>query len=225
MSIGLQMTLWLMGGYLVGSIPFGYLAGRVRGVDIRQLGSGNIGATNVGRVLGRSWGVVVLVLDVLKGLVPTVLAGRMLQDWATAREASALVCNLMWVLVGASCIIGHTYSAFLRFTGGKGVATSLGVMLGIYPVLTVASLVCLVVWIVATVRTGYVSVGSMVAAGALPVSATVCAAWGGYDELWSSVPMIGFALFAAVLVVYRHRANLARLREGTERRVSEGAGS
>ncbi|MCB9849460.1 MAG: glycerol-3-phosphate 1-O-acyltransferase PlsY [Phycisphaerales bacterium] len=205
--------------YLIGSIPFGLVVGRCHGIDVRTAGSGNIGATNVGRLLGRKWGILVFVLDVLKGLVPTFVAGRFIADGFGQWGWSATAANVGWLLCGVCCILGHNFPIYLRFRGGKGVATSLGVLLGVYPYLTVAGLLAAVIWAVVTLTTRYVSLGSIVAAGALPVIVVVSAWLRGGDALKANLPMVGFALLACALVIYRHRGNLARLRAGTENKI------
>ena len=217
-------VVWVLAGYLCGAIPFGLLVGRVRGIDVRVHGSGNIGATNVGRVLGSGYGVLVFVLDLLKGLGPVVLAGQWLSAGTSAAQATMPGARgaLCWVMVAAACILGHMFPVYLKFKGGKGVATSLGVLLGIYPYFTVPALIAFGLWIVLTGITRYVSVGSMAAAVAFPVVFALAArirseAWGTLGQLW---PMYGFAIVAAALVVYRHRGNLQRLLAGTESKIS-----
>lgn len=187
--------LLCVGAFLLGSIPFGFLAGRLRGVDIRKHGSGNIGATNVMRELGVVPGVAVLLLDVLKGLIPVLLARRWeLDAW--------------WVMgAGLLAITGHTFSPFLAFRGGKGIATSLGVLLGLSPVVAAASL-GLFLW--AAWLTRYVSLGSLVAA---PTQALL------FWLLPHPLPYRLLGLLAALFVIAKHRGNIERLRSGTEPRV------
>lgn len=211
-------------GYLCGALPFGLLVGKLKGVDIRTRGSGNIGATNVGRVLGRPWGFLVFALDLLKGLVPTALAGSVIgaRFGADPMPASAY---LLWVAVAVACVLGHMFPVYLRFRGGKGVATSVGALLGVYPFFTVAGVVVLVLWVVLTLLTRYISVASMVAAGAFPVVFALIAylqrdVWGRADHLW---PFHVFGIIVAVLVILRHRANLRRLLAGVEPRIGRSA--
>ena len=211
----------IVGGYLVGSVPFGLLAGRMKGVDVRKQGSGNIGATNVGRVLGARYGIAVFVLDLLKGLVPVAIAGQLLDGQAAG--ASGDVTRLwLWLGTAGACIFGHIFPVYLRFKGGKGVATSLGVILGIYPYFTWPGLVAFGLWIVVTGATRYVSVGSVVAAAAFPVTFAVFVGrgtWGPAGGLW---PLYVFAVTVGILVIYRHRGNLRRLRQGLEPQISLG---
>lgn len=193
---------WLLGAYLVGAIPTSYLVVRaVKGQDLRTLGSGNLGATNLYRQLGWRYAVPVGLFDMAKGAVPVLLA----RQWAGAGTATALA-------IGAAAVIGHVYSVFVGFRGGKGVATGAGVVLGLAPWAFLASLV---VWAVVVRLTGYVSLGSVL--GALVFPAVV---WLAHPDqrgvLWMHLVLAG-------LIVFLHRANLRRLREGTEHRFGHAA--
>lgn len=213
----------MVGGYLVGAIPFGLLVGRLKGVDIRRHGSGNIGATNVGRVLGRGYGIAVFALDTLKGLLPVALAGYALSRSAGAAPGAAV--HLLWVGVATACILGHMFPVYLGFKGGKGVATSLGALLGIYPYFTWPGLLAFALWLVVTGTSRYVSVGSVTAAAAFPIMFAVLDRsgwWGAAGGLW---PLHVFAVTVAILVIYRHRSNLRRLAEGTESRIGSSGAS
>jgi glycerol-3-phosphate acyltransferase PlsY len=188
-----------VGGFLSGSLPFGYFAGRMRGMDIREHGSGNIGATNVIRVLGKGVGIPVFVLDLLKGLVPVlVMKGLGAESW-------------VWVLTGMCAILGHMFTPWLGFKGGKGVATAAGVLLGIEPL---SMLVGLGVWLVFYFGTRYVSLASMMAG--VGVAGTMAVQMGRSGE-WDGV-LLGFGVALALLVILRHRANIGRLIAGTEPR-------
>lgn len=221
MPFWIQMILTYAGCYLVGGIPFGYFAGLTRGIDIRTVGSGNTGATNVGRLMGGRWAFVVFLCDALKGFVPTLMVGFQLADHASEFAISGAVVQIAWLGAGLSCILGHSLPVYLRFRGGKGVATSLGVILGIYPYMSLAGVMALLVWGVVLLLTRVVSLASMVAAIALPVAVTVCMFWHGYAEVAANLPMIAFAILVAALVLYRHRANITRLRAGQEARIGE----
>jgi glycerol-3-phosphate acyltransferase PlsY len=190
-------ALVVVGGYLLGSIPFGYVLPRlVRGDDIRRHGSGNVGASNVWRVYGRSLGIPVAVLDVAKGFVPALVGLELGGDW-------------VGVLAGAAAMVGHARPVFLGFSkGGKMVATAGGVALALAPL---AALACMVVWVVTVAALRYASVASMVTACALPF---LCLAFGA---AW---PVVGFAAIAALGVVALHRHNVRRLLAGTEPRFS-----
>jgi acyl phosphate:glycerol-3-phosphate acyltransferase len=216
-------VLLVLAAALSGSIPFGYLIGRARGIDIRQHGSKNIGATNVGRVLGRPLGVACFVLDLAKGLLPTLGAGWVL---GVLGDVSPDVrAGWWWMGVMAGCVLGHMFSPWVGFKGGKGVATGFGALLGIFPVLTVPAVVVLFVWLMSVKITRYVGLSSCVAAVALPVSVgllPVVLGWGvGEDGRWVLWPQLVVGLVLASLVVYRHRGNLARTWAGTEFRVGE----
>ncbi|HUZ84784.1 MAG TPA: glycerol-3-phosphate 1-O-acyltransferase PlsY [Gaiellales bacterium] len=182
-------------GYLLGAVPFGYLAGRARGVDLRREGSGNTGGTNAIRVLGARWGVPALILDVAKGSA-AVLA---------AEQAGGLG---LAVLAGTAAVLGHTFPVFLGFGGGKGVATAAGATLALLPWLTLA---LLAVWIVMVLLTRYVSVASITIAVGLVVGVFAL------PQPWS---VRGYGAFASGMVLWRHRGNVARLRAGTEHRVN-----
>ena len=188
-------ALVIVGGYLLGSMPFGYwLVRLLRGEDVRQRGSGNIGATNVWRVYGRGYGVPVMLLDVAKGFVPA-LVGVLVSG------------DLLGVLAGGAAMAGHWRPLFLRFQrGGKTVATAGGVFWAVAPLVAVAGIV---LWGGVFLLLRYASVASMVAAIALPL-----VAW-ALGEPW---PVILFAALAATAVLVLHRANIRRLREGTESR-------
>ena len=219
-----QAVAVVVAAYLCGSIPFGLLIGWARGVDVRTQGSGNIGATNVGRVLGRPYGLAAFGLDLLKGFVPVWLAGH----WLAGRAGVGPLAAgdfLIWMAVAAACIVGHVFPVYLRFKGGKGVATSLGVLLGIWPYFTLPGLVALGLWIVVTGATRYVSVGSIVAAGAFPVlfaaaAHLACGRWGASEHLW---PLYTFSVILSFLVIYRHGSNIKRLLAGTESKIGRSS--
>jgi glycerol-3-phosphate acyltransferase PlsY len=221
-------TLGILGSYLAGSVPFGLLIGLARGIDIREHGSKNIGATNAGRVLGRRWGVLCFALDVLKGAAPVLLAG-----WATGavhRSPRSAEESWLWIACAVAAVLGHMHSVFLRFTGGKGVATGFGVMLGLWGAMTGPALVALAAWALCARLTRYVSVSSVVAAATLPISVAILAArrappgsrpLAHVREAW---PFLVMSVALAGLVIWKHRANLARLRAGTEPRIGARAG-
>jgi glycerol-3-phosphate acyltransferase PlsY len=190
-------VLIVVGAYLLGSIPFGYVLPRlVRGEDVRTRGSGNVGASNVWRVYGRSLGVPVALLDVAKGFVPALVGLEVGGDW-------------VGVLAGAAAMIGHARPVFLGFgKGGKMVATAGGVAFALAPLVAA---ICLVLWLVVFALFRYASLASIVTASALPL---LCLAFG------SSWPVVGFTALAAVGVVVLHRHNLRRLLAGTEPRFS-----
>lgn len=196
----------LVGAYFLGSIPVGYLVARAKGIDIMSRGSGNIGATNVMRELGRTAGLIVFVLDALKGYIPAAVAHYAFErpDWLGSSQEFAFIA-------GAFAILGHCLSPFLGFKGGKGVATSLGVIIGTSPLLagTIFGIFLLML-----LFTRYVSLSSIVAVTALPILGWV------YKD---PATLIGAYIALMLLVIYRHRSNIERLRNGTERKFTFGS--
>ena len=195
-NIGLTTAV----AFLLGSIPTGYLVARAKGVDIRQHGSGNIGATNVFRTLGKPLGILVFFLDALKGFAAV---------WLAARFGGPSA----WppILAAVAAIAGHNYTPWLGFKGGKGIATSAGVLIALMPwaVLAIA-----VVWFGVFFATRYVSLASICASAALPVA--VGALW--FYGCGGSGPLLGFSVLIAALAIWRHRSNIGRLMAGTEHR-------
>lgn len=208
------MTLWLLffSAYLLGAIPSAYIAGKaLRGLDIRQHGSGNVGATNVFRVLGKGPGVIVLLADILKGFAASAWLPRLSQG-GEALPAWA-PCAF-----GVVAVLGHSYTCFLRFKGGKGAATSAGVIFGLAPM---ASLVIVVAFLTFTAATRMVSVGSLASATVLTPAVLYfheTAATAGQSPLQG--PVLWLALTLSILVWIRHAANLRRIAAGTEPRFS-----
>ncbi len=212
---------WLIlsgGAYLIGAIPFGLILGLLRGVDIRQHGSGNIGATNAGRVLGKSWGHACLVLDILKGLGPTLAA----RAWLGAATESS-VGMLAWISVGLAAVLGHLFPVYLGFRGGKGVATTIGVALAIFPVYTASITVALIGYALFRFGTGYVSAGSLALATLFPLAVAAYVGWSGrrFADCW---PLLAVALLLGMLIIVRHRANIVRLWQGRESRADHASG-
>jgi glycerol-3-phosphate acyltransferase PlsY len=196
---------WLIASYLLGAVPTSYLAARLfRGIDLREHGSRNLGATNLYRVLGWRYAVPVGLLDAAKGLVPVlVFAPRV-----SSSELFALICGLV-------AVVGHVFSVFVGFKGGKGVATAAGVMLGLTPA---ALGVAVLVWAALVYLTGYVSVGSIAAAAIFPLAVYVLEPPDQPAMLWLDVAV-------AAAIVWLHRANIQRLLRGTENRFGRHAAS
>jgi glycerol-3-phosphate acyltransferase PlsY len=210
----------IVGAYLVGSVPFGVLIGKARGIDIRTLGSKNIGATNVGRVLGKKLGLTCFALDLLKGAGPVLIAGLLAGTLGHPPEELTAAQMWLWLAVAAASILGHMASLFLRFAGGKGVATSFGAMLAMWPLLTLPALAALVVWYAMLRIFRYVSLASIAAAISLPLWYLVSLVPSSGRQVVPSIvdgapPLIVTTLLAA-FVVFRHRANIARLTRGEE---------
>lgn len=206
----IENILYIVAAYLIGSIPFGYLAGRLNGVDLREHGSHNIGATNAVRVLGKKWGIPVFICDFLKGFLPLLFVKEQLGGTVELFEAD----QMGWLLgVLAALILGHTYTCFLGFKGGKGVATTAGCLFALsLPI----GLAVLVTWVVGMVITRYVSLSSMLAAVAM-VTAAVQVFWLEDGDFATADAMVITLLFlVCVLVVFKHRSNITRLCNGTE---------
>ena len=195
--------------YLLGSIPSGYIAGRIGGIDVRKVGSGNVGATNVTRVLGKQFGYPVFIVDFAKGLVAVAVAEVIAKD----AQSTPKFVDLCTTLAAIFSVIGHSYPIWLGFKGGKGVATSLGSLFGLN---WVAATVGCVVWIVAFQATRYVSLSSIAAALALPVTVATMM----FLKQLQTPILLYFVLCLATIIVLRHRSNLSRLLKGTEPRFA-----
>ncbi|MFL5495729.1 MAG: glycerol-3-phosphate 1-O-acyltransferase PlsY [Gemmatimonadales bacterium] len=194
---------WLLASYLLGAVPTSYLAGRLlRGIDLREHGSKNLGATNLYRVLGWRVAVPVGLFDMAKGLVPVLLFAPQV----SGSQTFALVCGL-------TAVLGHVFSIFVGFKGGKGVATAAGVMLGLTPA---ALLIALGVWVAVVALTGYVSLGSILAAAVFPILVRLVDPPEQPEILWLDVA-------AAAGIIWLHRANIGRLLRGTENRFGRRA--
>jgi len=200
MDARIQILLWVAGAYLVGGVPFGFLIGKMRGVDIRTAGSKNIGATNVYRVVGPKWGFLAFACDFLKGFLPVFAALRVFGAGSDVPVA-----------VGLACVVGHTLTPYMKFKGGKGVATAFGMLMALIPALTGAAflLFVVVVWL-----SHYISLGSCLAALFLGVM------------IWVPTPLAKANLslqvvmtLLAVFVIWKHRSNIARLKAGTENKI------
>jgi len=209
MTLTLVIGSVLISAYLLGSIPFGYAIARSRGVNILQQGSGNIGATNVGRVLGKKWGILVFLLDFAKGALPVLLAKQL----RFAEVEEFLWPNTLPVLAGIATFLGHLFPVYLGFRGGKGVATGAGVIAILVPPWTLAALAS---WGLTLWWSRYVSLASLVAAVVLltlQLTAT--------PQPWSPENRVIslFCLVATLLVFLRHGSNIQRLLRGTENRL------
>ena len=195
--------------YFLGSIPSGYIAGRIAGVDVRKVGSGNVGATNVTRVLGKRFGYPVFVVDFAKGLASVAVAVMI----AKAAQSTPKVVDLCGAVAAIFSVIGHSYPIWLGFKGGKGVATSLGSLFGLH---WISAAIVGVVWIVAFQLTRYVSLSSIIAAIALPVTVATML----FLKQLQTPVLLYFTLCLAAIIVLRHRSNLSRLLKGTEPRFA-----
>ena len=199
----------LIGSYLLGSLPSGYLAGRLVGIDIRKAGSGNVGATNVVRVVGKRYGYPVFALDFLKGFGAVLISMLM----APGRPPEWNSPEIFGILAAMSSVLGHLYPPWLKFKGGKGVATSAGALLALTPV---ATLIGLAIWIIVFWLTRYVSLASITAAVVLPI---VILVFSSQDQN-KGKPLFYASACVAAVVILRHRSNLSRLMRGTEPRFT-----
>ena len=209
-----SLPVWLVlaGSYLLGSIPFGLLIGKAYGVDIREQGSGNIGATNLGRALGKRWAVAAFLLDFSKGILSTLAAA-----WVAVQDSDEAL--YLGILAGTAAILGHTFPLYLRFRGGKGVATTLGVITGVAPPATVLAGI---VWLGVYLKTRTVSISSLATGATLPLGI-----WGSellyqqtnftllYQQTDFTARLV-FSIAIAALIFLRHRTNIVRILKGEE---------
>lgn len=231
--------LWFLPllSFLIGSIPFGLLLGKTKGIDIREHGSGNIGSTNVFRTLGKKSGIICLILDLLKGFLPVFLTINLCRIEGTnpllgvefltnlstpLPKPEQFFVQSIQVLTALAAILGHNYSPWINFKGGKGIATTGGALLALMPA---AVVILVLIFIVVTRITKYVSLGSIATGIALPIITGL----GSYYHIqkgdipqgaWNK-PLFIFSVVAGVLAVWKHRTNIARLRAGTEHRIGQ----
>lgn len=209
----MKYVLLIIGSYLIGSIPFGLIIAKAYGKDLRAIGSGNIGATNLSRALGRNWGYICFLLDVLKGFIPMLVADNIVSDELGMAE--------WFICLGTGCaaILGHVYPIFAGFKGGKGVATSFGVAMGLWPYYTISATAALIVWAAVVLISHYISLASIVAALVFPITLIAAIAikpeW-NFLQLW---PLLIVAVAIPILVIIKHKKNISRLIAGTENKV------
>jgi len=209
----MSSVVLIISAYLLGSVPFGFIIGKAHGRDIRSVGSGNIGATNLSRALGKKWGYLCFCLDMLKGLIPMSAAMRFCSSQPSVAELS------LSLAIGFAAVLGHVFPVYLKFKGGKGIATSFGVALGLWPYYTLSAGFAFVVWAAVVLVWRYVSLASIAASVAFPVSlifAILLRAGWDFTNLW---PLLTAAVAIPVLVIFRHRANIKRIIAGTEGKV------
>ena len=197
------LSVWLLGAYLIGGIPFGFLIGKLRGIDVRTVGSKNIGATNVFRTVGKKWGLLAFFCDVMKGLVPTLVAKMLYAETMPA----------MPILVGITCVAGHMLTPYMKFKGGKGVATAFGALIALMPA-TVGMAFALFAIVFACSH--YISLGSCAAATSLAVMVWIpFLDHAGYNDL----PLCILVTLIAAFIVWKHRSNIGRLVRGEENKI------
>jgi len=238
------MQLWFcpLLGFLLGSIPFGLLIAKAKGIDIRAHGSGNIGATNVLRVVGKKYGILCFLLDVFKGFVPVAIATNLIQLTGHVPTVplpfldhfarhygpdQQLLAQTMHVVTALAAILGHNYSPWAGFKGGKGIATSAGVLFGLMPL---AIILLLLLWALVFRLTRYVSLASICAAAMFPVLCHIGARFHHVNNdkslptLWEAgtwnKPLFVFSLVISTMAILKHRANIKRLIQGTESRFT-----
>ena len=208
----------LLIAYVMGSIPFGLIIAKAHHIDLRKQGSGNIGATNVTRTLGKKWGYLCFALDVLKGTLPTLFFMLLAKDQLIQDGMTDRVFLWIWLAVGCMTVVGHIFPIFAKFKGGKGVATSFGVGLGLWPYFTGCAALCFITWAICVLTTRIVSLSSIIAAILFPVylilAISLISSW-QFATLW---PLLVIALAIAIIVVIRHKENIQRLKNGTENR-------
>jgi glycerol-3-phosphate acyltransferase PlsY len=216
----MKFIILIIGSYLLGSIPFGLLIARAHGKDLRSIGSGNIGATNVSRALGRKWAYLCFLLDVLKGLLPMLATLYLAVPLSTQSQSERVV--LLWLLlaVGCAAILGHIFPIYLKLKGGKGVATSFGVALGLWPYYTICASFAIATWAVVVLIWRYVSLASIAASVTFPlvlILAIILSPGWDFVSLW---PLLIAATAIPMMVIIRHRENIKRLIAGTESKIS-----
>ena len=196
--------------YLLGSIPTAYIFTRlIKGIDIRKFGSGNVGATNAFRILGRGWGITILILDILKGFLPVVLLGDFFTKQLDLNQAQNI-----FIIIGLGCISGHNWTIFLKFRGGKGVATTLGVLLGLalrIPGLNIVLGLTVLIWFVSFFIVRIISLSSVLAALSFPIFTVL---------FRQSTVIISLGILLSIFIILRHKSNIKRILEGKESRLS-----
>ncbi len=205
----LTLIVIVLLSYLVGSIPTSIIVGKIlRGIDIREYGSGNAGATNTFRVLGWKAGVFVIAVDIGKGVFATLVISKL-----NLTGVPLLASTLLQIIAGVSAVCGHIWTVFAGFRGGKGVSTAAGMIIALYPI---AFLICIAIFTIVLFTTRYVSVSSMIAAVSLPIVFVVLQQIGHQPV---SSPLLVLSLIMAGLIIFTHRANIRRLLNGTENRI------
>lgn len=203
----------IIGAYLLGSVPFGLIIAMAHGKDLRTIGSGNIGATNLSRALGKKWAYLCFCLDVVKGLAPVLAATFILSSPPAVKDL------FLWLAVGCAAVLGHIFPIYIKFKGGKGVATSFGVALGLWPYYTICSVFAFAVWVITVLLWRYISLASIVASLTFPIALILAIVFKpGWDftNLW---PLLTAAIAIPLTVIIRHRQNIRRLIKGTESKV------
>ena len=207
----IQLILLLLLSYITGSFPTSIIMGKiVKGIDIREHGSGNAGGTNVFRVLGWKPALIVVIIDIFKGWLPTAIYATMLFQNQPINDV-----GVIQILCGFAAVLGHTYTIFAGFRGGKGIGTLAGMLIALFPI---AFPLCLLAFVITLILTGYVSLSSILATVALPIIILILPIVGIQQDQLS---LLIFALLVPFFTIFTHRSNIVRLREGTENRFEK----
>ena len=225
----MTLTVWaicVLCAFIAGSIPFGVLIARAQGINIQEHGSKNIGATNVGRILGKKLGIICFILDVLKGSIPVLVVGSLAGTFGKQLDGIGTNDMLLWIAVVFAALLGHMYPPWLNWKGGKGVATTFGGMVAMWPLLTVPVMLAMLVWIVSLAFSKIVSLASVAASASLPIMTIGWVYWQtGSLSIAHSWPMIGVTSLIASLVLWKHRSNIQRIALGQEPKLGSGTNS
>jgi len=213
----LDWTIAIVVSYGVGSTPFGVLIAKAKGINIREHGSKNIGATNVGRILGKQFGFTCFVLDVCKGAIPVLIVGNIAGTLGTPINEISTNAMLLWICVALAALFGHMYSPWLKFGGGKGVATTFGGMAAMWPLLTIPILLALLAWIVTVQCSKMISLASLVASLVMFVDAFVLVVMNStVEHAWPILVVTGLI---TLMVFWKHRSNIGRMIRNEEPRM------
>lgn len=212
----MKFSILIIVSYFVGAIPFAQVFAKAYGKDLRKIGSGNIGATNLSRALGKRWGYFCFSLDVLKGMIPTLLATKLAGPDANIMQLVGCLA------VGAAAILGHIFPVYLGFKGGKGVATSFGAAIGLWPYYTICAAVAITIWVVVVLLSRYVSLASITAAISFPLCLAAIITFKDSWQLNKLWPLLLAATAIAIMVILRHQSNIKRIIAGTEDKIGRG---
>ena len=207
----MKFTILIIAAYLTGSIPFAMIIAKAYGKDLRKIGSGNIGATNLSRAVGKKWACLCFILDTAKGLIPMLIVSKIISSPPTTTEL------LLSLLVGCAAIAGHIFPVYIKFKGGKGVATSFGVAMGLWPYYSFCALIAMACWISSVLIWRYISLASIIAAVSFPIALiTILNKTWQFQNLW---PLFIAAIIIPLMVIIRHRENVIRIIKGQEHKA------
>lgn len=225
----MTLTAWaicVLCAFIAGSIPFGVIIAKAQGINIQEHGSKNIGATNVGRILGKKLGIVCFILDVLKGSIPVLIVGNLAGTFGKQLAGISTNDTLLWIAVVCAALIGHMYPPWLNWKGGKGVATTFGGMIAMWPLLTLPVMLAMLVWVISLTLSKIVSLASVAAAVSLPIMTIGWVYWQtGSLSITHSWPLIVVTSLIASLVLWKHRSNIHRILLGQEPKLGSDPNS